>query len=137
MFSILDVPAYGNCLFEAVGRSVGIEASQLRKDACAFMENGSNTLHGEKITDWIAWNAEAPNETYIREMKRDGTWGGGIELAILATLLEKAIVVYEKSGKRIAEFLPDKKDNLGAIMILWVHKMHYMQIVYHPSSSSS
>ena len=137
MFSIIDVPAYGNCLFEAVGRSVGKDAYQLRKDACAFMENEANTLHGEKITDWIAWNAEAPYSQYISEMKREGTWGGGIELAVLSTLLEKAIVVYERSGKRIAEFLPDKKENMGAIMILWVHKMHYMQIVYHPTVSNS
>ena len=135
-FRVIDVPGYGNCLFEAVGRSVGISADNLRTQTVDFMKT-TEKLHGIDIRDWIAWNAEAQATSYIEKMSRPGTWGGGIELAIMSTMLRKPIVVFSKehtgSAKRIAEFLPDEctaheLESTGVIAVLYVGSSHYMQL---------
>ena len=132
-FQVQDVPAVGNCLFESVGRTVGSTAAELRAAAVAWMRLPEQMLHGEQVANWILWNGNMSLEAYTENMAKDGVWGGGIELAVLSSLLQRPILVYErhdKSLKRIAEFLPDNMDPqpLPVICILYVGRSHYMQL---------
>jgi hypothetical protein len=144
-FRVKDVPGAGNCLFEAVGRNVGVDASELRRTAVEWMLMPNQKLHGEELSLWIQNGAEIPLSkhdpvgSYVAHMRKSGVWGGGIELAVLATLLHRPVLVYaaESSdpGKasRVAEFLPDgprdEIDLLPAVCILYVGRAHYMQLV--------
>jgi hypothetical protein len=144
-FRVRDVPGAGNCLFEAVGRTAGVEASVLRQLAVDWMQVPNQKLHGEDLALWVSTGAEIPLSpanpiaSYVTHMKRAGTWGGGIELAVLATLLHRPILVYAaessdpSKGTRVAEFLPDGPQDeikkLPAVCILYVGRAHYMQLI--------
>lgn len=144
-FRVKDVPGSGNCLFEAVGRSADISASDLRQKTVDWMRLPNQHLHGENLSMWIQNGAPEivqgadPIDSYTKYMQRSGTWGGGIELAVLATMLHRPILVYASESRepnvasRIAEFLPDASQDqlnmLPAICILYVGRAHYMQLV--------
>ena len=129
-----DVPHDGNCLFSAVGNSVGLSAQNLRAYLKEWYSKEGRTINGETIENWVKWNFNVPLPLYIHAMSQDGYWGGAQELSSLANALGIAIIVFESGGgngaKRIAEFIPDeKKERLQAISVLWVGKNHYMQLV--------
>jgi len=144
-FRVKDVPGAGNCLFEAVGRSVGVDAPALRQQCVEWMQVPNQRLHGEDLALWISTGSEValsasnPVASYVAHMKRSGTWGGGIELAVLATLLHRPILVYAaestdpSKASRVAEFLPDgpkqEVDRLPVVCILYVGRAHYMQLL--------
>lgn len=140
-FRVEDVPAVGNCLFEAVGRTVGVGAAELRAAVCAWMVSADARLHDTPVRDWIQWNAGVSVGDYAARMARSGEWGGGVELAVLSTLLRRPILVYERfvdggarGVRRIAEFLPDGVPaddvrGLPVVCILYVGRAHYMQLV--------
>lgn len=144
-FRVKDVPGAGNCLFEAVGRGVKIDAGELRALAVEWMLVPAQKLHGEDLALWIQNGAEIqlsstdPVGSYVAHMRRSGVWGGGIELAVLATLLHRPILVYASESSdpnkasRVAEFLPDGPRNeierLPAVCILYVGRAHYMQLI--------
>ena len=143
-FRVKDVPGSGNCLFEAVGRTAGTDAGSLRQATVDWMRMPQQRLHGEDLGLWIANASEVPLGadaigSYTARMQNAGVWGGGIELAVMATLLQRPILVYASEtadpsrASRIAEFLPDAPEDvmksLPAICILYVGRAHYMQLV--------
>lgn len=143
-FQVKDVPGAGNCLFEAVGRSVGTDASELRQMVVQWLTKPNQTLHGEQVAMWIQNGSDIPLDannpvaSYVDHMSRQGTWGGGIELAVLSTLLQRPIVVFAcdsnpNNATRVAEFLPDVAPDtlaqLPAVCVLYVGRAHYMQLV--------
>jgi hypothetical protein len=144
-FKIKDVPGAGDCLFEAVGRSIGVDAFILRQNVVDFMKRENQKLHGEDLKDWIIRSTDVPLDeskplqSYMNYIQRRGTWGGGLELSILSVLLQRPILVYsiEKSpdkAERIAEFHPELKEeeitSLQPICILYVGRSHYMQLIF-------
>ena len=130
-FSIRDVPAAGNCLFEAIGRSCDMSAHNLREIVVSFLKIPNQELQDEPVKTWI----EGPIDKYIQTISKNGAWGGGLEISILANLLHRRIIVYAPSGssgnarhaKIIAEFYP-KETILKDIHILYVGN-HYMQLI--------
>jgi hypothetical protein len=134
-FKVQDVPPHGNCLFESVGRSLNIQARDLRKQTVQWMLAPDRKLHSELLSDWIQWNSGKSLQAYTNEMAREGVWGGGIELAVMASMTMHAIVVYGRDdgrAKRLAEFLPDgvaDTESLPAICVLYVNRSHYMQMI--------
>lgn len=144
-FKVRDVPGAGDCLFEAVGRNIGIEASILRHNVVEFLKKENQKLHGEDLKDWIVRSTDIPLdhakpiESYMNYIQRRGTWGGGLELSILSVLLQRPILVYskEKAGdqaERIAEFFPELSEEeikaLQPVCILYVGRSHYMQLLF-------
>jgi hypothetical protein len=101
------------------------------------MRKPDQMLHGEKVSEWILWNGNKSLDEYTALMSQNGTWGGGIELAVMACILAKPILVFAneiEGAKRIAEFLPDVEPNvnvktLPAVCILYVGRAHYMNLL--------
>lgn len=128
-FQVRDVPAAGNCLFEAIGRSCDIAAPSLREIVASFLKIPNQQLQDEPLKTWI----EGPLDDYIKMISRNGAWGSGLEISILANLLHRRIIVYAPSGKTakiIAEFYP-KNTFFKDINILFVGN-HYMQLIESP-----
>ena len=126
-FEIRDVPAAGNCLFEAIGRSCEISAHNLREIVVSFLKIPNQELQDEPVKTWI----EGPIDKYIETISKNGAWGGGLEISILANVLHRRIIVYARTGnssaKIIAEFYP-KETTFKDIHILYVGN-HYMQLI--------
>ena len=131
------MPGDGNCLFHSVAMSIGSDAASLRKAVIDWMLVPNQVLHGEKVAEWITWNGAPSLEAYASSMSRSGTWGGGIELAVMASILRKPVLVFanEATGaRRIAEFLPDVEAGvdvkaLPTVCVLYVGRSHYMNLL--------
>jgi hypothetical protein len=132
-WGVQDVPHDGNCLFSAVGISVGQSAKDLRRQVAEWCSAPGRTLNGVAIRDWVQWNFNMPLERYVQIMSTNGVWGGAQELAVLSNMLGLAIIVFQGQPKasRILEVIPDgaESSNLRAVCILWVGKSHYMRLV--------
>jgi hypothetical protein len=127
-----DVAHDGNCLFSAIGKSLGISSSDLRAQVIRWCLVPGRTVNGILVSDWVQWNFDMNLHSYLAMMQRNGVWGGAQEMSIVANMLGIAIIVFEgmPKAKRIAEVLPDVYDakKLQAVCILWVGKTHYMQL---------
>lgn len=88
------IPTDGNCLFHTLARCLqqrGIHKlshEELRHYVCLYMENNDDFCENWGITP-----------AYIANMKLSGTWGGGIEIAIVAQMYNiKINVVIPNQG---------------------------------------
>ena len=74
----------GNCLFNALGGVAPKPCSgvTMRKRICDFMSEQQTCIldDGESLGDWIRYGTGKEPNTYIKRMRRDGEWGGGLEL---------------------------------------------------------
>lgn len=121
-FAVRDVPGDGNCMFEAVGRQLKVSAKDLRDLVIHYLRTPNQTLQGEPLKVWIQNLDE-----YTAKMSRQGTWGGGIELAVIANMFHRKIYVYKENGKSgdlIAEFIPKNYNNLD-VYVLFCGNNHY------------
>jgi hypothetical protein len=132
-WGVEDVPHDGNCLFSAVGSSIGESAARLRQHVIQWCRVPDRRINGVAIRDWVQWNFDMPLDRYLDIMSRNGEWGGAQEMAVLSNMLSLAIIVFQGQPKasRILEVLPDGADlnTLRAVCILWVGKSHYMRLV--------
>lgn len=134
-WKVHDVPGDGNCLFSALGKSLGSSAQQLRKTAVEWASVPGQKLNGELVSDWIQWNFGVTSSQYLSHLSRNGIWGGANEMSFLANALGIVICVFERSKTnskqaiKTYEFVPDTKpENLRAICVLYTGNNHYMQI---------
>jgi hypothetical protein len=127
-----DVAHDGNCLFSAIGKSLGISSAELRARVVQWCLVPGRTVNGILLSDWVRWNFDMELPRYLGMMSRNGEWGGAQEMAIISNMLGVAIIVFQgmPKAKRILEVLPDVYDptKLQAVCILWVGKSHYMQL---------
>ena len=125
-FTVKDVPGNGNCLFEAIGRTLGVPAADLRGLVVSFLKIPNQKLKNESLDAWIT-----DLDDYITKISRNGFWGGGIEMGVIAQMFHRKIIVYTKNQRRaemIAEYIPDE-DYFEAVSILYVGRNHYMQLI--------
>lgn len=82
----LDTPAHGNCQFEAVTRTAGLQMShgELRRVACEHMKKFRDLFSDHHVGDYDA---------YITKMERPGTWGDQLTLTAIAHYLRRPIYV--------------------------------------------
>ena len=138
---IKDVPGDGTCMYHSVALGIPqYNGHNLRKLVYLFMtQNLENELHGQTIRNWIEWDYAKKAENYLEDL-RNGSWGGALELTILATIFRTPIYLYVKKGQeciRISESLPDTKlPKLTAhknpkpfICVFYNGKNHYMGLL--------
>ena len=135
-WKVYDVPGDGNCLFSAIGKSLGISASQLRQIAVQWASVPGQKMNGELIENWIEWNFGVSQKQYLNHISTEGIWGGANEMSFLSNALNIIICVYEKSQTHSSqaikkyEFTPDEKNsNTRAVCVLYTGGNHYMQVI--------
>ncbi|KAJ1491067.1 Phospholipase/Carboxylesterase-domain-containing protein [Baffinella frigidus] len=93
------VPGDGSCMFHAVaaGLDAGYSASDLRHAAAsAVSEHAGAEFNGASLAQWIEWEAGVSPDVYAQQMAAGGSWGGQIELALLARAIGRDIAVYKE-----------------------------------------
>ena len=106
----------------------GSSAQQLRQVATAYIEkNPEAEVAGTALRKWVHWDSQTDPQTYAARLRAPGSWGGALEIAVLAELKHLTIHVYERQSastyKRIATFgeteHPDTAD------LLYRGRVHY------------
>ena len=130
-YEIRDVPGSGNCLFEAVGRSIGVDPYQLRRATVSWMNVENQLVNDVPVAKWIEWAGHKSFQVYLAQMSQAGTWGSALEISAMANMFKVPFLVYSKQDhtiKRIAEFLPKEYENTP-VSVLYVGNNHYMQLL--------
>jgi hypothetical protein len=136
---IEDVPGDGTCLFHAIGKFFNLGGHNLRRATADFISNNLDLkMHDQTLRDWIQWDYDKPAENYAIDLK-NGTWGGALEITVIASLLKVPIYVYVRSAngkvKRISDSKPENlfpsfavNHSHKFICLLYERKSHYMMI---------
>jgi hypothetical protein len=93
-------------------------------------------LHGLRLREWIVMLDEGAPHAYLAKMKRPGTWGGGLEIAVMAEVIGRPICVFidnaeTRTCSRNIEFIPDRKEaqTQPVISILYTGRSHYSALI--------
>jgi len=128
-YFVKDVPGDGNCLFHAIGRSLGVPNRDLRDLVISYLRVPNQTIRGENLNNWV------PNlDSYIEEMSLNSMWGGALESSIVAHMFNRRILVYVRSKNGGASLLaeyPPENQYFKDLAILYTGN-HYMQLIETP-----
>lgn len=95
------IPMDGNCLFHALTRCLlqrgvpKLTHEELRQFVCFYMENNEDFRATWGIT-----------QDYITQMKQSGTWGGGLEIAVIAKIynLKIHVTIVDQGFNKVIRF---------------------------------
>lgn len=121
-FAIRDVRGDGNCLFRAVCDQIeGSERDHwdLRQRTLDFMEE-----HRDGFEPFVE-NDESFDD-YVRRLRREGVWGGHLELQAMSLLLGRNIIVHQL-GQPSWE-LRNHGPDAPAIMLSYHEQQHYASV---------
>ena len=90
-----DVGGDGNCLFRSISDQVdGNETTHMfmRNEACRYILNNY-----EFFANFLDEDEDGTVEQYVASMKKNGEWGGHLELQALSECFRCVIVVHKKN----------------------------------------
>jgi hypothetical protein len=133
----VDVPHDGACLFHALGAQLGLTGQMLRAKLVSEMKLQKKTLfiQGTVLEDWVRWHSNKTVDEYTRAMAASHTWGGDIEIALVAQLYRRVVRVYVptqnwKACKFLCQFVPEKQKHKfqSPLRVLYVNNSHFMAL---------
>ena len=88
-----------SCLFDSIGRSVNKPGSEVRNAIMNYIVTHLDTeFNGVTIGNWLSYVRKNENyisdDEYILTLRRQSTWGGGMELAIASLLFNTNFIVH-------------------------------------------
>ncbi len=154
-FEVRDVIGDGNCLLRAIvnSKSPGIandaqseekRIKNLRAILVKYISNNESYFRPfvtEQDVDMAdLGNGEDPFKNYLREIGRNGTWLGNVELHALSEILHRPIWVYRHEGVIEKEGLTpmpqsnfcfgmEKYSNEEPLKVLYVNDNHYIALL--------
>jgi len=132
---LVKQPGDGSCMFHSLGHCFGQDPNELRRETCASIEvNPTMEISGTPLSKWIEWDSNLSPAAYAARLRSPGTWGGALELAVVAATLGVVIHVYEPvqadSYKRIATFgSADESEFTTIAHIAYRGRSHYDALV--------
>ena len=108
---VIRQPGDGSCLFHSMSNGLdGGGAARLRAEICEFIRNNpSHKICDVDLFEWIKWDSGGSCAQYASKMSR-GSWGGGIEMAVVSHIKGVNVHVYQSTSfglagyKRISAF---------------------------------
>ena len=104
----------------------------LRAEVTRYIElNGESSIAGTALKKWVNWDSGTDARAYASRMRQRGSWGGALEMAVVAQMKDVVIHVYEKqprqagSFKRIATFGDAGRSDESAAHVLYGGRVHY------------
>ena len=129
---VIPQPGDGSCLFHSLGRALHTDDKTLRAEVTRYIElNGESSIAGTALKKWVNWDSGTDARAYASRMRQRGSWGGALEMAVVAQMKDVAIHVYEKqprqagSFKRIATFGDAGRSDESAAHVLYGGRVHY------------
>eukprot|EP00590_Aulacoseira_subarctica_P003959 CAMPEP_0172423862 /NCGR_PEP_ID=MMETSP1064-20121228/17782_1 /TAXON_ID=202472 /ORGANISM="Aulacoseira subarctica , Strain CCAP 1002/5" /LENGTH=317 /DNA_ID=CAMNT_0013165413 /DNA_START=155 /DNA_END=1109 /DNA_ORIENTATION=- len=101
--TIHDMVGDGNCMFRSLSDQVfgdyGQRYELVRDSICNYMAANKDSFSQFLVLDEDESDADANSfEQYIQDMRRDGEWGGNVELVAASRLYQRNIIVYHPDG---------------------------------------
>lgn len=95
--SVVSQPGDGSCLFHSLGHCLGISHAELRSLVTKYIEaNPDASVAGTALRKWVLWDTGLTVAQYAARMRSPGSWGGALEIAIVADLKQASVHVYER-----------------------------------------
>ena len=98
---IVPIVGDGNCFFASV--AYGLHTThQVLREMCAryFVECGDATISDATVSNWILWGSGVDTKKYAANIRKNGTWGGGLEIAALCSMLHMKIEIYTRDAQK-------------------------------------
>lgn len=94
-FRVENVPGDGNCYVRAVAVCLGVRFDQLKHFIIRSMEKHPQmTISDLPLAQWVQYDSNMSLEQYISVARQNGFWCGGIENAVLCSLVNMIITIY-------------------------------------------
>ena len=105
-----------SCLFDSISYYLKYNSNQIRQKICDYLEANKPIIDGLD-TKFIL---EMDDSNYIRNMRRNSEWGGGIEIQAACNIWNLRIIVHNVRRNRSSiEFVPLNKNYIYTIELTW------------------
>ena len=88
-----------SCLFQAFSKVLKTPHTTIRKECCQFLENNGVLFEGKNGSAEEILSSFSEPLSYVNNMKKTSTWGGGIEIRAVCELYNVAVEVHHKDFK--------------------------------------
>lgn len=119
---VVRIQGDGNCMFRALAHGSHRSHQQVRHEVAEWMNH-----HWEK--DCAPFLSDEERNGYLSRMRRDGTWGGELELSAYHRLTGDTVCVWDASRSLVQSY--GNKGDDDAVHLLF-HGCHYDRLM--PSS---
>jgi len=130
-FQIYNITGDGNCLFRAVAHQLKGDDSQFasyRQIAVDYMK-----LYPERFSFNLRKDQDGSFEQYLKNMEKDGVWGGYLELYALSQALKVQIWLFQESLSVLKIGSPEYDEN-GSLLNKDLGKRQILYLIYNRSS---
>jgi OTU domain-containing protein 3 len=134
--TIIDIEADGNCLFRSISDQLyhdfGNNHAEIRDEICNFMEGHKDEFSLFLVLDDEDAKGEedaADFEEYIQNMRKDGEWGGNLELVAASRMYRRNITVYSANLSAFTIEHGSEKESAGPDLMVTFHDNdHYNSV---------
>lgn len=107
---IIEMESDGNCLFRAISHQLyqdyGAKHDVIRHEVCNYLEKNEKDFGVYLLMDEDEEDVRE-FQSYVSEMREDGTWGGDVEIVCAARLYRRNIMIFSASGCYSVGFYTD------------------------------
>ena len=105
-----------SCLFVSIGYFLNLSHKDVRNSICNYLENNGKLINDVDTKTLL----KIENSNYISKMKKEKTWGGGIEIQCACNIWNlKIIVLNIRDNTKNIEFIPINNKINKIIKITW------------------
>mmetsp|Transcript_20997 Transcript_20997/g.31075 ORF Transcript_20997/g.31075 Transcript_20997/m.31075 type:complete len:285 (+) Transcript_20997:79-933(+) len=134
---IIEMDADGNCLFRSISHQLshdfGRRHDTVRHEVCNYLEDNKDEFSIFLLLDEDEEDVR-DFDSYVAEMREDGTWGGDVEIVCAARLYKRQVTIFAASGAYNIG-IGDEKPS-GPDMLLSFHENSHYNSVHDESSNS-
>ena len=134
---IIEMDADGNCLFRSISHQLyhdfGRRHDAVRHDVCKYLEENKDEFSIFLLLDEDEEDVR-DFDSYVAEMREDGTWGGDVEIVCAARLYKRQVTIFAASGAYNIGIGNEKPE--GPDMLLSFHENSHYNSVHDESSNS-
>ncbi|EED86668.1 predicted protein [Thalassiosira pseudonana CCMP1335] len=108
-----------------------LTATYLRRKVASYIaSNPELPIADDPLKEWVLWESGKSVKEYAAEIKKDGVWGGGVEIAAVSHMFNVNVHVYERKKSsdeylRISCFNVDSDVSKKTLHILYQGRNHY------------
>mmetsp|Transcript_14504 Transcript_14504/g.17642 ORF Transcript_14504/g.17642 Transcript_14504/m.17642 type:complete len:255 (-) Transcript_14504:28-792(-) len=125
----------GNCLFRSIShqlhRDYGNSHDKIRQEICDYLEKNEDDFSVYLLLDDEDGADVCDFEEYVSQMRKDGEWGGDVEIVCAAKLYKRTVTIFSNIGAYNID-IGDEKTSGPDILLSYHDNQHYNSI--HDSS---